>query len=334
MKEANGMDETMKEAAVYGRCGMLRSLLEAGADVHSGRDAALRSAAYYGHDVCVQLLLEAGADVHAEEDEALRVAAGHGHAECVQLLINAGANIHARGDQALRSAAKAGSVECVQLLLEAGADVHARNDEALRSAAIFGHTECVQLLLEAGADVHAEEDEALRVSLECGYIACALVLLAEAAVLSEREKNIIVWRFGLDGGKPKTLEEVGKKFGVKRERIRQLQNRALWKLLRVSLECGYIACALVLLVEPAVLSELEKKIIVWRFGLDGGKPKTLEEVGKKFGVKRERIRQLQNRALWKLRRVAQKYGLETFGYNISAHAGAGDGDKLAQMFDK
>jgi len=56
----------------------------------------------------------------------------------------------------------------------------------------------------------------------------------------------------------------------------------------------------------AVLDEREKKIIFSRFGLDGGKPKTLEEVGKKFGVTRERIRQLQNIALMKLRRALQK----------------------------
>ena len=56
----------------------------------------------------------------------------------------------------------------------------------------------------------------------------------------------------------------------------------------------------------AVLDEREKKIIFSRFGLDGGKPRTLEEVGKKFGVTRERIRQLQNIALSKLRRALQK----------------------------
>jgi RNA polymerase primary sigma factor len=55
-----------------------------------------------------------------------------------------------------------------------------------------------------------------------------------------------------------------------------------------------------------VLDEREKKIIFSRFGLDGGKPKTLEEVGRKFGVTRERIRQLQNIALMKLRRALQK----------------------------
>ena len=56
----------------------------------------------------------------------------------------------------------------------------------------------------------------------------------------------------------------------------------------------------------AVLDEREKRIIFSRFGLDGGKPRTLEEVGKKFGVTRERIRQLQNIALSKLRRALQK----------------------------
>ncbi len=56
----------------------------------------------------------------------------------------------------------------------------------------------------------------------------------------------------------------------------------------------------------AVLEKRELEIIMQRFGLNGGKPKTLEEVGKKFGVTRERIRQLQNIALLKLRRALQK----------------------------
>src|SRR5437016_6614092 len=55
-----------------------------------------------------------------------------------------------------------------------------------------------------------------------------------------------------------------------------------------------------------VLDDRERKIIFKRFGLDDGKPKTLEEVGKKFGVTRERIRQLQNIALAKLRRALAK----------------------------
>src|ERR1700716_3755394 len=55
-----------------------------------------------------------------------------------------------------------------------------------------------------------------------------------------------------------------------------------------------------------VLDDRERKIIFKRFGLDGSKPKTLEEVGEKFGVTRERIRQLQNIALAKLRRALAK----------------------------
>ena len=55
-----------------------------------------------------------------------------------------------------------------------------------------------------------------------------------------------------------------------------------------------------------ILDERERKIIFSRFGLDGGKARTLEEVGLKFGVTRERIRQLQNTALGKLRRALQK----------------------------
>ena len=56
----------------------------------------------------------------------------------------------------------------------------------------------------------------------------------------------------------------------------------------------------------AVLDDREKKIISQRFGLDGGQPKTLEDVSKDFGVTRERIRQLQNIALAKLRRALSK----------------------------
>ena len=48
--------------------------------------------------------------------------------------------------------------------------------------------------------------------------------------LSEREKEVIRLRFGLVDGQPRTLEEVGKKFGVTRERIRQIESKTLSKL--------------------------------------------------------------------------------------------------------
>ena len=55
-----------------------------------------------------------------------------------------------------------------------------------------------------------------------------------------------------------------------------------------------------------VLDKREMRIISQRFGLDGGVPKTLESVAKGFGITRERIRQLQNIALAKLRREMGK----------------------------
>jgi RNA polymerase primary sigma factor len=54
------------------------------------------------------------------------------------------------------------------------------------------------------------------------------------------------------------------------------------------------------------LDPREATILRYRFGLDGGTERTLEEVGEKFGVTRERIRQIQNLALKKLRRMIEK----------------------------
>lgn len=54
------------------------------------------------------------------------------------------------------------------------------------------------------------------------------------------------------------------------------------------------------------LDEREATILRYRFGLDGGSERTLEEVGEKFGVTRERVRQIQNIALNKLRRMIEK----------------------------
>lgn len=61
--------------------------------------------------------------------------------------------------------------------------------------------------------------------------------------LDDREARILRYRFGLDGGTERTLEEVGQKFGVTRERIRQLQNVALRKLRRMIEEQEAVAIA-------------------------------------------------------------------------------------------
>ncbi|MEJ6952031.1 RNA polymerase sigma factor RpoD [Natronospora cellulosivora (SeqCode)] len=65
--------------------------------------------------------------------------------------------------------------------------------------------------------------------------AASFILLKEQLddvldTLTEREKRVLELRFGIEDGRPRTLEEVGKEFGVTRERIRQIEAKALRKL--------------------------------------------------------------------------------------------------------
>jgi RNA polymerase primary sigma factor len=60
------------------------------------------------------------------------------------------------------------------------------------------------------------------------------------------------------------------------------------------------------------LSERESRVLRMRFGLDGNKPLTLEEVGRVFGVTRERIRQIESKALRKLRHPSRKRRLQDY----------------------
>ncbi|MCX8021568.1 MAG: sigma-70 family RNA polymerase sigma factor [Syntrophorhabdaceae bacterium] len=58
------------------------------------------------------------------------------------------------------------------------------------------------------------------------------------------------------------------------------------------------------------LNNDEKRVIVLRFGLDGDEPQTLESIGKLFGVTRERIRQIEQKALNKLRKTMKRRNIE------------------------
>ena len=55
-------------------------------------------------------------------------------------------------------------------------------------------------------------------------------LLQVLSTLTPREQEVLIMRYGIKDSRPKTLEEVGKEFNVTRERIRQIEAKALRKL--------------------------------------------------------------------------------------------------------
>jgi len=75
-----------------------------------------------------------------------------------------------------------------------------------------------------------EDDEALSPSEAANRQLLKENIREMLQYLSAREQKIIIMRFGLDGGKTHTLEEVGQAFGVTRERIRQIEAKVLQKL--------------------------------------------------------------------------------------------------------
>ena len=97
-----------------------------------------------------------------------------------------------------------------------------------------------QLLQELGREPSDEEDSHLGDFIPDEDVpapadAAAFTLLKEHLIevldtLTEREEKVLRLRFGLDDGRARTLEEVGKEFNVTRERIRQIEAKALRKL--------------------------------------------------------------------------------------------------------
>ena len=70
-------------------------------------------------------------------------------------------------------------------------------------------------------------DEEVEVSLRCQALCEALNELAE------RERQVLILRYGLDDAEPKTLEEIGRRLGLTRERVRQIETEALKRLARL-----------------------------------------------------------------------------------------------------
>ncbi|HEY7731111.1 MAG TPA: sigma-70 family RNA polymerase sigma factor [Gaiellaceae bacterium] len=78
-------------------------------------------------------------------------------------------------------------------------------------------------------DIHAERPEE-----ETAHRLRSTELAAALAKLKPRQQRVLIERFGLDGSKPRTLEEVGVNLGITRERVRQLETRALRELRTVA----------------------------------------------------------------------------------------------------
>jgi RNA polymerase primary sigma factor len=70
-------------------------------------------------------------------------------------------------------------------------------------------------------------EEVVETSLRSQALAAAL------QVLPERDRNVLILRYGLDNAEPKTLEEIGRRLGLTRERVRQIELESLRHLARL-----------------------------------------------------------------------------------------------------
>ena len=136
-------------------------------------------------------------------------------------------------------------------------------------------------------------------------------------------------------GREPTPEEIGEEMGLSAERVREIQKISQEP---VSLETpigeeedsqlgDFIeddaaivppdAASFSMLQEQLTkvldgLAERERKVVSLRFGLEDGHPRTLEEVGREFGVTRERIRQIESKTLAKLRHPSRSSKLKDY----------------------
>jgi RNA polymerase primary sigma factor len=75
-----------------------------------------------------------------------------------------------------------------------------------------------------------EDSEAVEPGEAVSFTLLQEQLHAVLGTLSEREAGVVALRFGLADGQPKTFDEIGKVYGVSRERIRQIESKAMYRL--------------------------------------------------------------------------------------------------------
>lgn len=136
-------------------------------------------------------------------------------------------------------------------------------------------------------------------------------------------------------GREPTTEEIAKEMGITEEKVREIQKIAqetisldtpvgeeedsnLGTFLQDESAANPSEAATNLMLKEQLLDVLnsltprEQKVIMLRYGIDDGHPRTLEEVGKEFNVTRERIRQIEAKALKKLRQPSRSKRLKDF----------------------
>jgi RNA polymerase primary sigma factor len=138
-----------------------------------------------------------------------------------------------------------------------------------------------------------------------------------------------------DLGREPTPDEIGKQMGINAEKVREIlkvsqepvsletpigeeEDSHLGDFIEDSDAVVPVDAASFILLQEQLegvlhtLSEREKKVIQLRFGLMDGHPRTLEEVGREFGVTRERIRQIESKTLSKLRHPSRSQKLRDY----------------------
>ena len=138
-----------------------------------------------------------------------------------------------------------------------------------------------------------------------------------------------------DLGREPTPEEIGKVMGIGADKVREIlkvsqepvsletpigeeEDSHLGDFIEDSEAVVPVDAASFILLQEQLeavlhtLSEREKKVIQLRFGLLDGHPRTLEEVGREFGVTRERIRQIESKTLSKLRHPSRSQKLRDY----------------------